>query len=702
MSQNRRKSLKNQPCVLCGRQDDCNEKFGEKKTYSEHDMTLHYYCLLLSSGIWQRGEEDEGIYGFLVSDIKKELNRAQKLKCNVCKNRGASIGCVYPKCKRSYHYPCGVERECVFQFMGDFRSYCWEHRPVQKVSSSQASGSAPCTICLENVIQVPSYRILCGPCCKTSWFHRECLQYQALSAGLFFFRCTVCNNKEKFQAEMLRMGIHIPERDASWELEENAFQELLERYQRCDVEKCICRNGREYNNPDGKWEIVRCQCCGSRGTHKACTSTQQLNKGWECAECKSIVCTPGKRPHPSSLGQSEKRRCLSFGMEQPSPKCPRLSSTPRRKVLLKQIRPRDRPISDILHELRLQINSKSICTLRIPKESLWSSSISCFRQSDFSPSSTLWVKFSEHNLRKACKQPNGSISEYFSLLLNAIQNSTLMEGTERKNLTLNPDAMLDNLYYEAGRMVAAALVHGGPAPGFFSNTLFGCLVRDPQHVQPVLEDVADPNVAQAILNIQSCSRIGMLKSVILRYYDYLQKTGSLRLVQTVSDKDLIIKDILAHHVIHRVQEPLESFKEGLKTLGVLEKIQAHPSAFWSILCLKPEKLTAKVLAELFTITYPGDFTTKQQSEVQDFWTDYLDDTEEGKTSTTLEDILNFATGLDSIPLVGFDPQPNVHFNRKVLPRAHKNINCMELPVSSSYAEFRKSVDQAICVALGKA
>lgn len=37
-------------------------------------------------------------------------------------------------------------------------------------------------------------------------------QRQAHSAGLFFFRCTLCNNKENFQEEMLRMGIYIPER----------------------------------------------------------------------------------------------------------------------------------------------------------------------------------------------------------------------------------------------------------------------------------------------------------------------------------------------------------------------------------------------------------------------------------------------------------------------------------------------------------
>lgn len=33
----------------------------------------------MSSGIWQRGEEEEGVYGFLIEDIRKEVNRASKL-----------------------------------------------------------------------------------------------------------------------------------------------------------------------------------------------------------------------------------------------------------------------------------------------------------------------------------------------------------------------------------------------------------------------------------------------------------------------------------------------------------------------------------------------------------------------------------------------------------------------------------------------
>lgn len=39
-------------------------------------------------------------------------------------------------------------------------------------------------------------------------------------------------------------------RDASWELEENAYQDLLHCYQHCDVKRCLCKKGRDYNEPD--------------------------------------------------------------------------------------------------------------------------------------------------------------------------------------------------------------------------------------------------------------------------------------------------------------------------------------------------------------------------------------------------------------------------------------------------------------------
>lgn len=487
------------------------------------------------------------------------------------------------------------------------------------------------------------------------------------------------------------MGIHIPEKDASWELEENAFEELLVRHQRCDVVKCLCRNGRDYNIPESKWEIVRCQSCGSSGTHIACSSVQQVNQTWECAECQSISCSPVKRSRPSSLNWSETHDNSGFDAEQPSPKCRRQSRTSK-KALLKQVQ---RHISDVLRELKSQINP-SVFTMEVQSRSLWRSSLTCFRKRSFSPHKTLQITFTNDNRRLA----DMSVPGYFKLLLDAIQNSSVFEGSHCKNLSLNMDAQDDDLYYEAGRMVAIALVHGGPAPSFFSQTLFYCLLYDSHHVQPMLEDVTDPSVLQAILKIQSCQKISELKAVTAHYFDYLYNTDTLRLITTVSDKSILVKNILAYHVIRRVQEPLNRFKEGLKTLGVLENIQTYPTAFWSVFCKKPEKLTTKVLSDLFTINYQSALKHVQQCNAVNYWEEYLEDTEDGATAVSLEDILSFATGVDSVPPAGFDPQPTILFHYDyIFPTANKKTHSMELPGNCSYERFRKQMDKAICAAL---
>jgi len=40
-------------------------------------------------------------------------------------------------------------------------------------------------------------------------------------------------------------------RDASWELEENAYGELLQVYQHCDAVKCLSHKGRKHSSQSG-------------------------------------------------------------------------------------------------------------------------------------------------------------------------------------------------------------------------------------------------------------------------------------------------------------------------------------------------------------------------------------------------------------------------------------------------------------------
>ncbi|XP_034273844.1 G2/M phase-specific E3 ubiquitin-protein ligase [Pantherophis guttatus] len=740
MSKNIIGCFQNLSCEFCQRADDCPEKYGEKRTYEDCNLTVHYYCVLMSSGIWQRGEDEEGFYGFLPEDIQKEINRAARLKCAICKKKGASIGCIASRCKRSYHFPCGIERGCLFQFRETFPSYCWKHRPTQKRLSNY-KGSSQCTICLELVEQGPTYNILTSPCCKNAWFHRECLQRQALSAGVYFFRCPVCNNKEKFQNEMLRMGIHIPEKDASWELEQNAYQELLQRYQHCDIKRCLCKNGRDYNEPDSKWEIKRCQYCGSSGTHLACSSLTSLELNWECIECRTILAKSNgsaQKWRKRSLSMPEKADGDNL-MEDPSPKYPRQSpgshlgihirspkmvcsngftpcsqldlpssnnrylspsafiSPSVRNLSFKkmQLGMQKREVSKILRELRLQINTKPT-RLNIIRQNIWESALKGFQKRNFNPANTIEVKYMNCRNKIEVDLCCSSKEDFFQLLMLHLQNSSLFEGGHSKNLSFDSQALKDDLYYEAGKMIAISLVHGGSSPSFFSKTLFHCLVYGTENVKPTVEDVADIGVLQAIKKIKSATTLSSLESAISDCSDYLASIGCLKPVTALRDKNILVNEILNHHVIKRTLLPFESFRQGLKTLGVLEKIQMNPDAFCSILCHKPEKLSAKLLGDLFTIQC---LSGADKARCLDFWMGYLQETEGGESSVTLEDILVFATGIRSIPPIGFEPDPSVMFLHIKYPIGKRDLNCLQLPITKSYENFKKVLDIAIRRAL---
>ncbi|XP_071519884.1 uncharacterized protein [Panulirus ornatus] len=276
-------------CCFCGIGDDHELELG--KMYNLENISVHYYCLLFSSGLPQNGDDDEGIMGFLAKDIEKEVQRGRKLSCSYCLKKGATIGCSEKKCRRTYHYHCGLKHYAVCRFSNDFRSYCVQHRKFQK--GSGIGEELKCPICMEELIVDPKTAVW-APCCKRkSWFHKICLQRLALSAG-YFFKCPLCNNQDKFLLEMQNVGIFVPEKDASWELEPNAFRELHERPLHCDASKCKCPDGRKTDVEGSRWEILLCNLCGSSGVHIACGGLSFSSTEWTCTVCAEMLAKSGK------------------------------------------------------------------------------------------------------------------------------------------------------------------------------------------------------------------------------------------------------------------------------------------------------------------------------------------------------------------------------------------------------------------------
>uniref|UniRef100_W5KLH1 G2/M-phase specific E3 ubiquitin protein ligase n=1 Tax=Astyanax mexicanus TaxID=7994 RepID=W5KLH1_ASTMX len=419
-------------CQLCNRRDNCPDKYGEKFTLKKHNITVHYFCLLMSSGIFQRGKEHEGIHGFLVDDIKQEIRRSSRLRCVACKKVGASVGCFIKSCRQMVHMPCGVEQQFIFQFTDSFPSFCKKHRPTQTCSSVPTLPVC-CSICLEHIEPVLSYSVLKCPACHGSWFHRNCVQYQAHSAAKFFFKCTLCNNKDQFQQEMLRMGIHIPERDASWELEDNAYGELLEVYQHCDAVKCSCEKGRGYSAETGVFEIVRCKFCGSRGTHRKCSSLKNYETSWSCIDCKGAA--EGTGVFQASTRHSSPKGTFATSLIISSV----LKGSYTEICLFNSRRCVDAGPAEILMDLATQLIPHQTTEVLLKSDQVLEAALQAVRQSDFNPCHRLSVRFIRS--RESHKVVNQH--RFLSLLLQDLQNSCVFEGPEgSKNLALNSQGEL--------------------------------------------------------------------------------------------------------------------------------------------------------------------------------------------------------------------------------------------------------------------
>lgn len=82
-----------------------------------------------------------------------------------------------------------------------------------------------------------------------------------------------------------------------------------------------------------------------------------------------------------------------------------------------------------------------------------------------------------------------------------------------------------------------------------------------------------------------------------------------------------------------------------------------------------------------------------------FWNSYLEAIEDGKSTTTVEDILIFATGCSSVPPAGFKPAPSIECLHMDFPVANRCGNCLALPITKTYKEFQENMDFAIRDAL---
>ncbi|XP_076604161.1 G2/M phase-specific E3 ubiquitin-protein ligase [Chaetodon auriga] len=715
-------------CALCRFSDDDPAIFGEKVTLKEHKLSVHYFCLLTSCGVYQRGQENEGVFGFLVDDIKQEIRRSARLTCYCCKKKGACVGCNVRSCRKTVHFPCGRKHRFISQFTELFPSYCPDHSPTQSLCvASDLSLPQSCSICLDSISPVLCYSILKCPSCHASWFHRDCVQRQAHSAGLFFFRCTLCNNKEDFQAEMLRMGIYIPERDASWELEPNAYSELLEVYKRCDAPTCLCNDGRTHCAKTGWFEVIRCRLCGSGGTHRKCSGLKVDTRDWACSDCTQA--TDGKASLVASPRGVQRRSLLSKRHLSPihsSISCKRPSLP---------VGSGSGSLEEFLQVLGLQLGPLPV-QVEVCGDQALAAGVQLVRRADFDPTHSLSVRFKDNQQTAfpSSHQDSDPAKQYFlKLLMQQIQESVVFEGPDgSRNLALDSQALREDLYFDIGCLLALSLVHGGPPVGFFSPALYQCLFNYPPN-QPlsVTHMTPDTHFTHQVSRMAEAESVDELKKVMASSWEYLELSGCNRPISSLEERDALVEDLVNFTVITRMQLPLQRFRAGLQTLGVFDQVQLFPSVFYSVFCETAVRLTAQTVGQIFTINFSSqEDRLNRETPVITFWRHFLLECEVGRSSISLQDLLRFATGAEGLQASGLLPPPSISFLHPVIssppeleeggrggrggrkkgavrpggemwrdeglfPQRELSSKHLLLPVTSSYQAFKSSMEQAI-------
>ncbi|XP_040537793.1 PHD finger protein 7-like isoform X6 [Gallus gallus] len=237
---------------------------------------------IFSTGLCQPGKDNTNVCSFK-EDLIRTVRQAEQTLCFVCGNFGATITCAEAGCDRSFHLPCASEGDCITQYFGEFRSFCWVHRPHQAVEAAPAQDTT-CIICMEPVGDCRSYSTMVCPSCQHAWFHRACIQEQALRAGIYCFQCPLCRDRDWFIPDMVTMGIRIPFRKPTWE-DSDSYASLGVRHQRCDASSCLYPHGREQAEREGPWQLLLCCSCAAQGTHRCCSNLGQSTTTWECNAC---------------------------------------------------------------------------------------------------------------------------------------------------------------------------------------------------------------------------------------------------------------------------------------------------------------------------------------------------------------------------------------------------------------------------------
>ncbi|CAB4019364.1 G2 M phase-specific E3 ubiquitin- ligase-like, partial [Paramuricea clavata] len=333
-------------------------------------------------------------------------------------------------------------------------------------------------------------------------------------------------------------------------------------------------------------------------------------------------------------------------------------------------------LRELLDGLAKEIAYTSISKFNISRSFVWEGAERALTRKSFCAKNKMSVKFTDDiGNSEGAVDLGGPMKEFFTLVLQWMVTSQLFCGPEHhKYISFQSTCLEGNDYFFAGTLIAMSLVHGGAGPQCFAHNMFEALHRVPDKVAITIEDVYDRELQSSL---EKLSNSGVL-----------DLAGMLQPTQTTDDIRKIAEMTAKWFVLGRARPALESFLNGLSTLGVLDALTHNPDVFRPAFCYYPEKLTAESTENLFQVFQSpvGSNKAVTESLVLSRWHDYLQDIEEGEDSLTFNDILFFSTACKVLPArkiyptIQFLHHPEACGEKSRFPKANTCSNILYLPV----------------------
>lgn len=287
--------------------------------------------------------------------------------------------------------------------------------------------------------------------------------------------------------------------------------------------------------------------------------------------------------------------------------------------------------------------------------------------------SEIAVKFSGEDGADA----GGPRREFFRLAMQQLARSTeLFEGREgRMMFCYNIKSLEDNKFLLAGRLVAMSLIQGGPGLCCLHPLLYRLITNLKCPLTTFeIDDIVDTEFVAVIKQLKSVESKEDLQTFILGNGDYVAMMGYPAIYTVkLDDKPSIINIMLKNFLLYRVTPQINQFTQGIQDVrGLWNTIKRHPKQFEILFTSTVSPISCDLLKELTEIEWSeqGSNHKNKEDETIYCWEVFLKDVQDGNVNSNinntnvqmhLKDVLQFITGADCVPPLGFGKKITIGF-----------------------------------------